>query len=185
MKRAISIILIIWAVILIAGILWKQRFIQQFPPNILVKEQPGTPFACDEPTDEELGMLRAWRGERPTENLDNKIVVVPLAQKLRVMKCGSASCPALGSYFPGTELFINITNVKETNEWIAVPWPNPKTGPSRGFVYLPDLAAAYEEPLAAPEKSIDIADLPLTPAKPVPINPQTLVGLVCEFESEV
>lgn len=144
--------------------------------RVQVKEQPK-PFVFDEPTEEEIQVLEA-------EQVPTSVIIIPLSRALPVFACKDRACAPAGSFAAGTELFVDMATVRRTDQWIAVPWPNPRTGPGKRFVALADLEAAYRGGPPAPRKKISAPAFAFALSDPLPINPQTLVGIVCEFKRE-
>lgn len=181
-KRNVSFLLLIWAIILMAGVVWKHGYINKTNAPLLPSpETKKTSFTFDAPTEEEWTEIQ--EGIQATAT-NNATITIPLIQNLSVFDCPRESCKQIGSYPAGTELSIDIRTVQDTDEWILVPWPNPQTGPQKKYVSVAELQTSYQEPPPAPQTSIDRETLDLTPAQPISINPKTLVGIVCEFKHQ-
>ncbi len=179
-KKTISLILCAWAIILIVAVLGKQWYVNRYFAAAPAARQEARlkPFVFDKPTEQELyAMQKERRG--------STAIALPLTKDVAIFKCPAITCARLGYRTAGEEILIDIAVIKDTDAWIPVPWTDTKTGRvQQGFVAIADLENAYQNPPALPKKSLDINELELSPAQPVAINPQTLVGIVCEFKKE-
>lgn len=177
-KRNISFILLIWAIILMIGVVGKHEYMRQVrtPDRASTAEPKKTSFSFDTPTAEE------WQNIQ-REAISNTTITIPIIQNLSVFACPRRSCKRIGSYPAGTEISVDISAVQDTDEWIPVPWPDPHKGPQKKQVSVIELQASYQEPPPAPQIAINRETLDLAPVQPIAINPKTLVGIVCEFQS--
>lgn len=177
-KRNVSLLLLVWAIILMATVVWKHEYIRRTnTPHILSSNlTEETSFAFDVPNKEEWVDIQ-------TELIHKNIIRIPIIKNLSVFSCPRISCKRIGSYPAGTEISIDISAVQDTDEWIPVPWPNPHKGPQKKYVSVIELQASYQEPPPTPQIAINRETLNLAPVQPIAINPKTLVGIVCEFKS--
>ena len=177
-KRTVSVIILIWAIILVGAVAGKQWYLKHFLKTSSQQKAAARPFIFDEPTTEELRELQI---DQSWSNKD--FISIPLAKNLTVFTCPQKTCAILGILKAGSELYIDINTVQDTDEWLTIPWPDLHAGPSQGYVLIQDLENTFQKPPPVPQKSIDVSALQTTTAEPVPINPQTLVGIVCEFQN--
>ena len=144
--------------------------------------QVPTPFAFAEPTEEELEMIRAGQA-------DSGKIHLMLTKKLRVFSCPKQTCRLLGMLAPGESIDIDLASMnEEAGDWLPVPWNGPGAAPGTvGYVFGGDFASAYQELPPLPKAVFapnDEEDAAAVPAEPVPIDPQTIVGIVCQFDSD-
>ncbi len=169
--------LVIWAGTAAGALAVKQRLMQQVTAPVAQK-----PFAFAEPTQEELAAIQAQGASEGT-------IAIPLNKPVTVFSCATKKCAPLGKLMAGEDLVLKADSTPDMNGWIPVEWHDADTGKSReGFVNVNDVAASYQTPPPAPAEktAIDpVAALPQkdAPAEPVPIDPQSLVGIACDFES--
>ncbi len=179
--RNLLIIFIFWGLIFSGGLFWQEKLSEQTNQRYKIAKKtinlpPVKEFKFDEPTEEEQKFIK-----REKEIFNEDLVTIPLKSAIRVFKCEKEDCSILGKFDPGTELKFNLQLIDPNSEWLSVPWPNPNTGPKKGYIQVIDLETAVQEPSALPQVSLDVTDIKLEPVNPVNINPQTIVGMVCEF----
>ncbi len=173
--------LVIWAGTIAGALAIKNRLLKKLPQSPAMQK----PFAFAEPTEEELAAMKA-----EYDNAQSANIFLPLSKAITVFKCPRRKCVALGTIRAGENLVLSADSVPDENGWVPVEWRTTDAlKPLQGFVNVDDIMNAYLEPppLPATENFLDPATIvpkKETPAEAVPINPQTLVGIVCDFETE-
>lgn len=177
--RNLLIIFLIWGLIFTGLFAWHQKYQQQVRESAQrtrLKAEKLRPFQFDEPTTDEQAAI-----ELEQQFFDENIIFIPLTSPLKVFACPKDSCEILGQFDPGQELVFDIAKINPEAQWLEVPWPDPLNGPQLGYIKTEELEKASQETPPIPETSLDVEDLELEPAEPVPINPKTIVGIVCDF----
>lgn len=168
--------LLLWVIALDGSISFKTRYLRARKESPAIKILLAKkPFAFAEPTDEEYALMEA---EKAPENT----IAIPLKKLIRVFTCPKKTCAVLGTISAGEDLIVAEDSMPDANGWIPALW---KT--AQGFVSIDDIASDYQEPPPPPEIMLDPASaIPEkeVPAEEVPIDPQTIVGIVCEFNSD-
>lgn len=169
--------LLLWVVSLMGSLTWHEGYRITHP----AAPAPQKPFAFAEPTNEERAAIEA---ERMPENT----IAIPVNKPIRVFACPKRSCTVLGTISPGEDLIVWTDSVPDKNGWIVVPWKTAGgTYTAQGFVNADDIASGWQAPPPPPENMLtpeNIVPEKDVPADAVPIDPQTLVGIVCEFTSD-
>lgn len=177
--RNLFVIFIFWGLIFSGAFFWQQQYSEQSEQiyksaKKLIKQPPKAEFKFDEPTLEELKQIEL-------EDFDETLVTIPLKKTIKVFQCPEENCKVLGEFDAGVELRFNIQLIDPLAEWLAVPWPDANSGPEKGYIKVVDLEKAAQEAPPLPQVSLDVTEIKFEPAKPTDINPQTIVGIVCEF----
>ncbi len=175
----ILLFLVVWAGTFAGALAIKERLIKKTP----LAPKLQKPFAFAEPTAEELATMLA-------DSAPEGIIAIPMSRPLTVFSCAGRTCPILRKIMAGEELLLREDAAPDAEGWIPVEWTDMKNGKSiKGFVNVNDVATSYQPPPPPPsaEKNIDpTTAIPQkdVAAEAVPIDPQTLVGIACEFESD-
>lgn len=169
--------LVIWAGTFAGALAIKERLIGK-TKHLPTQEES---FSFAEPTEEERAAMEA-------NGADDGDIVIPLMAPLSVFSCPSKKCGLLGTIKAGEDLVIAADSVPDKNGWITIIWNHADKGPQNGFIYVEDVATSYQPPAPLPEEDMaldpdDLVPEKDTPLNPVPIDPQTLVGIACDFES--
>jgi hypothetical protein len=174
----VLLFLLIWAGTVAGALALKERLIRSVPEAPVLQ----TPFAFAEPTEEELALMEA-------DAVPENTIAIPLQSALRIFKCPKKTCPVLGTVFAGEDLIVPEDAAPDAEGWIIIPWKKDQTASAvQGFVNVNDIAESYQPPPPLPEEDMSLDPETLVPekdvpAEAVPINPQTLVGIACEFET--
>ena len=166
--RLVIIGLIIVLAISAGLFLWRTTFL---PDSQVIepKPEPEEFFEFSQPTEAELEAI-GYNEEDFAEDLTSVAIEKPIP----VYQCPEADCPVLRELEAGTELFFKTSDLEAEPEWLPQ---------DEGFIKTADLLAALQPAPELPDTALDLADLPLEPAQPVAINPQTIVGIACEFKN--
>ncbi len=141
------------------------------------------PFAFAEPTEEELAMMAA-------ETIPEGTIAIPMSKAITVFSCAKRNCSPLGKVRPGEELILREDATPDADGWIPIEWTAAEgQKAARGYVNVNDVATGYQPPPPPPAAQAGLDPetvLPQkdVPEKSIPIDPQTLVGIACEFESD-
>ncbi|MDO8582450.1 MAG: trypsin-like peptidase domain-containing protein [bacterium] len=170
--------LVVWAGTVGGALAIKERLIKKTPEASEIKK----PFAFAEPTEEEIAAMMEG-------GVEVGMIAIPMNTAITVFSCAGTKCAALGTVRPGEDLLLREDAAPNAEGWIAVEWNDASGKAIQGFVNVNEVAAGYEAPPPPPptETSLDpetIAPQKDTEAEPVPIDPQTLVGIACDFESD-
>ncbi len=172
----VAIIVIAWLAVLDMSVIAKREIARRMPRA----EKPTPSFTFATPSAEEAVAMREGR-------LPNEYVSLPLAKETRVFACPGTTCKTLGTLPIGSEVRLNLA--LET-DWIPVSWKGPADASTTpGYVSAGDLAGNYAPPPPPPDAMLDpieagTDDANTKPAEPVPIDPQTVVGIVCQFDKD-
>ncbi len=177
--RNLLVVFIFWGLIFSGAFFWQQQYSEQSEQiyksaKKIIKKPPKAEFKFDKPTEEELKEIEQ-------ENFSLDLITVPIKRTIQVFQCPEESCKVLGKFDPGIELRFDFEKIEPLSKWLEVPWPNPNSGPKSGYIKTTDLEKAAQEAPPLPQVSLDVTEVQLEPAKPIEINPQTIVGIVCEF----
>ena len=171
----ILLCLLIWIGTVMGSFAWKDNFIRAYVRTPAVQTPLSKkPFAFATPTDEEYALIAS-------EKIPQNTIAIPVKKLIRIFSCPQKTCAVRGTVAAGEDLIVPTDSVPDANGWILVPW---KT--TQGFVNIDDIASGYQDPPPAPTTMLDPASaIPEkeTPVDAAPIDPQTLVGIVCEFSS--
>lgn len=176
---AILLFLLVWVGTLYGSLAIKERLLEKIPPAPVIQK----PFAFAELTAEELQEIEEGT---PQEGM----ITIPLTTTISIFSCPTKKCATLGALTAGDNLILKADSAPDANGWIPVEWGDKVTGDNtEGFINVNDIAASYQAPPPLPqaENSLDPADIVPqkdVPAEPTPINPQTLVGIACDFETD-
>jgi|GEM_PF-2019497 len=171
--------LIVWAGTIFFALTIKERLITQTTPASEIQKS----FAFAEPTEEERAMIAE-------ESAQGEVIIIPLSQKITIFSCATKKCAPLTTLRAGDNLIIKADSTPDMNGWIPVEWTDTKTGAEqKGFVNVNDIAASYQAPPPPPREDASLdpeAIIPQkeNPVKAIPINPQSIIGIACEFESD-
>ncbi|MSR73585.1 MAG: hypothetical protein EXS60_00790 [Candidatus Pacebacteria bacterium] len=170
--------LIVWAGAAGGALLIKDQLIKKALHSQKIKKS----FAFAEPTAEELAAIMANAAAADT-------IAIPMSKAITVFSCATKKCASLGKIMAGEDLVLRQDATPDAAGWIPVAWKGAAGAKTtQGFVNVNDIAASYQPPppLPAEETAIDPTDLPQkdVAAEAVPINPQTIVGIACDFEDE-
>lgn len=149
----------------------------------LAAPKPQKPFAFAEPTEEERAAIMA-------NSTSEELIAIPMSAPITVFSCATKKCASLGKIMAGEDLVVRQDATPDAAGWIPVEWVGAKDGKTvQGFVNVNDIAASYQPP--PPPPAIETAIDPVTaipqkdvPAEAVPIDPQTIAGIACDFESD-
>lgn len=173
------VIFLIWGLVSVGLFAWQEKYQERIKGRVAKKERLRPkelrlpqPFQFDEPTEEELTIIKEENDDR-----------IPLVGSLDVFECPKDDCEILGQYQAGDELVFDSAQADPAAEWLPVLWDDPLTIPATGYVKITDLEKVYQAQPPTPETSLDIEELDLDPADPVPLHPQTIVGIVCDFKN--
>lgn len=177
--RNLLVIFLVWGLTFAGLLAWHQKYqkqVRESAQRTRLKAEKQKPFQFDEPTTEEQAAI-----EFEQQFFDEDFIAVPLVNTLDIFACPEGDCKILGQYQPGQELVFDITKIDPAALWLPTPWPDPFQGPEVGYLKVEDLEKASQEAPPTPETSLGVEELELEPADPTPINPQTIVGVVCDF----
>ncbi len=171
-------LLVVWAGAIGGGLMIKDQLIKKTPHAPKLQK----PFAFAEPTAEELAAMTA-------SNISEGMIAIPMSKAITIFSCASKKCASLGKIMAGEDLILQESATPNAEGWISVEWKGAAdTKATQGFVNVNDIAASYQAPPPPPaaKTAINPTALPQkdVPAEPVPIDPQTLVGIACDFESD-
>ncbi len=173
----VLLFLFIWLVVFNLAIVAKR----QYEARVLPLPRSIQPFAFAELTDEELRLMeeeRATMGD----------IRLPLTKKIRIFSCPKKTCKILGWLPAGSELNIQLEMMQNDSDWLPIPWQNEQDVLEIiGYIWGADLENSYQAPPPIPQTSFNPDDMEETdapPTDPIPINPQSIVGIVCQFDSE-
>ena len=171
--------LVVWAGAVAGAVAIKEYLIKKTPLAPAIQK----PFAFAEPTEAELAMMAE-------NDIQEGLIAIPMSKVIAVFSCASKKCARVGKVMAGEDLLLKEDAAPDADGWIPVEWKNTDNGKSiQGFVNVNDVVASYQPPPPPPaiEQSLDPETLVPqkdSAAEPIPINPQTLVGIACEFESD-
>lgn len=175
----ILLFLVIWVAAIGGALAIKARLIENTPQT----RTPQQPFTFADPTAKELAMIEAQKAAVDT-------IAIPLKKAMTVFSCATKKCAPLGKIAVGEDLIIKADSMPDMNGWIPVEWTSKTTGATtQGFVNVNDVAASYQTPPPPPTAKAAINPIEAVPQKetaalPTPIDPQSLVGIACDFESD-
>ncbi|MEK9183571.1 MAG: hypothetical protein AAB890_00670 [Patescibacteria group bacterium] len=183
--RNLLIVFILWGLIFSGGLFWQEKLSEQTNQRYKIARKtielpPVKEFTFDKPTAEEQKKIEVEE-ENFKKNDEEELVTIPLKSAIKVFQCDKKNCGLLGKFDPGTELKFNLQLIDPDSKWLSVPWPDPSAGPKTGYIQIIDLETAVQEPPILPQVILDVTDIKLEPINPVDINPQTIVGIMCEF----
>lgn len=184
MPYKIMIVLILWIGAFDMAILAKRRMDARSPR---ISHAPQ-PFVFALPNEEEMEMIREGMG-------DQNIFFLPITKSVRIFSCPERTCETLGTLPAGSEMRIDMTMIGSAGEWIPISWTADATKTTIGYVALVDLDEGFgmtAPPEPPQEAMIGIEDMTIgigaepdaPPAEAKEINPQAIVGIVCEFRSD-
>ncbi len=159
-----------------------KQFIESRTPSAKLAEQP---FSFALPNAEELAAIAAEKAADDPNSFSLTIV-----KALPIFACPKRSCTKVGMLKAGSELRLTLDLLDTNPEWLPVP---AERSTPQGFISTKDLEASYAPRPARPTRSFDPTTLEeamdadekevVAPAPEVPIDPQTMVGIVCQFDS--
>ncbi len=173
---AVLLFLLIWLAVFNGAIIVKRRLTSpaaRFVPA-------ARPFAFAEPSEDEL---RAMENERK----DSGFGRLRLTKPIGVFACPKKTCKRLGTLLAGEELKFQLETMQDSGDWLPVLWNgNGEATGTIGYVSGADLEMGFQMPPPLPQTSFipDESDALLPPVEAVPIDPQTIVGIVCQFDSD-
>jgi len=179
--RNLLVIFLIWGLAFAGLLAWHQKYqkqVRETAQRHKLKAEKTKPFQFDEPTPEEQKIIDL---EQQFFDEYENFVTVPLINPISVFSCPKDNCEILGQFEPGIELVFDVTKIDPEALWLPISWPDPYQGPEAGYLKIEDLERASQETPPLPEIGLDVEGLELEPVDPVPINPQTIVGIVCDF----
>ena len=170
--------LVVWAGTVGGALVIKERLIKKTPEAPEIRK----PFAFAEPTEAELAAMT-------NDGMTAGTIAIPMNTAITVFSCAGKKCAALGTVRPGEDLILREDAAPDAEGWIAVEWNGENGKITQGFVNVNEVAAGYEAPPPPPPTEASLDPETLVPqkdvvAEPVPIDPQTLVGIACDFESD-
>lgn len=183
MPYKIMIVLILWIGAFNMAILAKRRMDARSPR---ISHAPQ-PFVFALPNAEEMEMIR--------EGIeDQNIFFLAVTKSVRIFSCPERTCETLGTLPAGSEMRIDMTMIGSAGEWIPISWTADATKTTIGYVALVDLDDGFgmtAPPEPPQEAMIGIEDMAIgigaepdaLPAEAKEIDPQAIVGIVCEFQS--
>jgi hypothetical protein len=170
-RGVFTVIASIGIVAVIGAVAWND--IREFKRRPAKETLP--PFAFAEPTPAEFNALEATRARY-------RGTIITLEDDVPAFRCPSDDCPRIGILPAGSEIPLEPDVLLGSEEWLSIPWEE-----ETAYIASEDLEAAAQEPPPLPYVAIDPSAFETRSAIPLPeepINPETLVGIACEFHGK-
>lgn len=169
-----AIVVIAWLAVFDASIVAKREIARRMPRA----EKPRPSFVFVKPNAEEIASMDAGR-------IPKGHVMIPLIKDTSVFSCPETKCAILGTLLAGNEIQVDMN---ATGNWITVPWKGrPGMPDTTGYVSAEELSRNLQEPPPPPKAAFEpdaTTSANAEPADPVAIDPQTIVGIVCQFDKD-
>lgn len=182
MPYKVIIVLILWIGAFDMAILAKRRMDARAPR---ISRAPQ-PFVFALPNEDEMRMIREGAN-------DQNIFFLPIMKSVRIYSCPERTCEALGTLPAGSEMRIDMTMIGSAGDWIPISWTADTTKTTVGYVAVIDLDEGFavaapppppEDAMVRIEDVVTGTEPDAPPAEPKEIDPQAIVGIVCQFDSD-